>query len=123
MFQYPWLITIIIAATRMYRGLQDFSSPVLYDNYLFLSPLCSILAQSSSHVRNHYESAQRRGPTVAIKGTEGTSSTDPISLRRINVGVHTSHEESLTTQTSLDGSVRNTGKQVDDELDDPRELV
>lgn len=36
MFQYPWFITMTVAITRMYRALQDFSSPVVYDIHSFL---------------------------------------------------------------------------------------
>ena len=54
---------------------------------------------------------------VTIKGTQRTSSTGPISLGRIRVDVHTSHE------TSNDGFVNSTEKQVKDELDAPRGLV
>jgi len=38
MFQMPWLVTMSIAATRMYRSLSDFLSPEVYD-ILFLSCL------------------------------------------------------------------------------------
>jgi hypothetical protein len=41
-FRYPWTITMTIAATRMYRGLDDFLSTETYENHVFLSSVRSL---------------------------------------------------------------------------------
>ena len=38
-FQIPWLITMSIAATRMYRKLEDFLSLDMYDNDIIFASL------------------------------------------------------------------------------------
>ena len=41
-FQIPWLITMSIAATRMYRRLEDFLSLNRYDDDIFFPSLYSL---------------------------------------------------------------------------------
>jgi hypothetical protein len=87
-----------IAATRMYRGLDDFLSSDTYDNNLFLSSLRSLREKShhSVHVPPHNDSR-----TITVSGTWRTP-TVPISLDGINVDVHTSYDtadnQTLTSQ-------------------------
>ncbi|KAH9988695.1 hypothetical protein BJV77DRAFT_730138 [Russula vinacea] len=38
-FRYPWIVTMTIASTRMYRGLDNFLSSDTCDSHLFLSSL------------------------------------------------------------------------------------
>ena len=64
-----------------------------------------------------HRSPQGGSAIVSIRGAQGITSAEPISLGRIKDDVHTSSE------TSNDGIVRSTEKQVKDELDDPRGLV
>jgi len=85
----------------------------------YSSPLCAHYWPSR---RTTYESAQGSGPIAVVKGSQGTTSTGPISLKRINVDIHTSHQKSLTTHTSRD-SVKSTENQAKGGLDDPHELV
>jgi hypothetical protein len=96
-FLYPWIITMTIAATRMYRGLDDF------------------LSSEASHVP--YKSGRR----ILDSGTRGTLAV-PIPLDGITVNVHTSHSHSPTSQAirpSLCSDVTDVGQLQEK----PHELV
>jgi hypothetical protein len=74
--------------------------------------------------RSTYESTQGSSHRGVTKGSQGISSTGPTSLeRKLNVHVHTHTEKSMPAETSRDGSVRSIENQVEEKLDDPRELV
>jgi hypothetical protein len=70
-FSLSWMITMTIAATRMYRGLDDFLSSDTYDNHLFLSSLRSLHEKihCSSHVPpiTVVAESQTQGPGVASR--------------------------------------------------------
>ena len=74
--------------------------------------------------RSTYESTQGSSHKVATRGTQEITSTRPTSLRRqLNVHIHTHTEKSMTAETSRDGSIRSVKNQVEEKLDDARELV
>ena len=95
----------------------------------FHLPACTIIICSSPQNAHYWPSRRRTyqstqvGAPIAIKVTQGTISTDPVLVRKMNVDVHTSHDKSMTAQASRDDSVRSTENQVKDGLDDPRESV
>ncbi|KAH9991282.1 hypothetical protein BJV77DRAFT_548923 [Russula vinacea] len=83
MFLFPWVMTLTIASTRMYRGLDDFlSSDVLHH---------------VSHV------PYRSGRNIPDSVTRGTSAM-PVPLDGIAVNVHT---HSLTSQAIRPDSLGN----------------
>ncbi|KAF8496133.1 hypothetical protein F5888DRAFT_411037 [Russula emetica] len=77
-FQVPWVITMSVAATRMYRSLSDFLSSDISQKILPTSG------------RN----------TLELNGT----STTPVLLTGIQVAVHTTHEQRFTPQANHFGS-------------------
>ncbi|KAF8466572.1 hypothetical protein DFH94DRAFT_857436 [Russula ochroleuca] len=95
MFFFPWIITMTIAATRMYRGLDDF------------------LSSDAPHVSHE---GGRKIPDSATRGTLPM----PIPLDGIVVNVHTAHSHSLTSQ-----AIRpSLGSDMDRQLQEkPDELV
>jgi hypothetical protein len=94
-FFFPWIITMTIAATRMYRGLDDF------------------LSSDAPHVSHE---GGRKIPDSATRGTLPM----PIPLDGIVVNVHTAHSHSLTSQ-----AIRpSLGSDMDRQLQEkPDELV
>jgi hypothetical protein len=87
-FRAPWITAMSIAATRMYRGLDDF------------------LSSNTAHVPPHNDSR-----TITVSGTWATPAV-PVSLDGINVNVHTSYDtadnHTLTSQAirhSLDNNM------------------
>ncbi len=102
-----------MAATRMYRGLDDFLSSDMYDDHIFLSSLlCS--PREKCH-RSLNVSSKKGGHPTSISGTWDTPAR-AIPLPRIDVEVNTVHSHSLTSQvTSHTGSlVSNMDTQVHD---------
>jgi hypothetical protein len=115
MFHIPWVITLSIAATRMYRRLDDFLSSDMYDNRLFLYALCSLReSHCSAHVPPH--NGSRR---ISISGTWDTPAV-PIPLDGIRGDVRTAHNHTVTSQ-----AIRHSlGSDMDRQLHDkPHELV
>ena|SRR5258707_1561872 len=100
MLQIPWVITMSIAATRMYRSLSDFLSSDVYETNI-RSCLCSVLTVL---VQRH-GSAQRITPTNGriVFENNGTSSA-PIPLAGIQVVTHEAHEQHWTPQANHYGS-------------------
>jgi len=92
-----------IATTRMYRALQDFSSPVVYDihssPYLLFPPTEYGLSR-----RHTYESPRTGGAKISIKGTRRVLS-GPVPLSKISVDVQTYHDDSSLTPNTSDGVV------------------
>ena len=91
-----------IATTRMYRALQDFSSPVAYDIHSFFH-LPFLSTEHGTSRRHTYESPRTGGAKILIKGTRRTPS-GPVPLSKISVDVQTYHDDSPTPNTS-DGLV------------------
>jgi len=92
-FQFPWLITMSIAATQMYRSLDDFfSSDVKYSPH--------VLPNDTGH-------------TTQIPGAWGTQAT-PLPLNRIQVDseVHTIQDLPLTPERSWHSLDRNIDRQT-----------
>jgi len=85
MFQMPSLIIMSIAATQMYRFLTDFYS--------------SELSDSSRHSGRVSSDVKR-------------VSAGPIPLNRMQVAVHTAHEQYPASQTSHIGSCVSMGEQL-----------
>jgi len=84
-----------IAATRMYRGLDDFQSSDMYDNHLFLSSLlCS--PREKCH-RSLNVSSHKGGHPPLVSGTRDTPARS-IPLPRIDVEMPTVHDDSLMSQ-------------------------
>ena len=74
--------------------------------------------------RSTYETTQGSSHKVVTKGAQEITSTGPTSFRRkLNVHVHTHTERSGMAEASRDGSVTSMENQVEEKLDDPRELV
>ena len=91
MFQMPLLITLSIAATRLYRSLAEFvsGSTGMYESSFSLV---------FSH-RSHCSSAQQNeGDITTLRATW----TPAVHLRsnQINVTVHTIYEQQMTSQMS-----------------------
>jgi hypothetical protein len=85
-----------IAATRMYRGLDDFSSSDMDSNHLFLSSLPSV--REKFHCSPHVPSNNSgHTGTISISRAWGTPAT-PIPLDGTEVEVHTAHNDSVTSQ-------------------------
>jgi hypothetical protein len=98
-----------IAATRMYRGLDDFLSSDVYDNSVFLSSLDSQF-HCSSHVSHN------GGRRVIDSGAR----TVPNQLDGIVVNVHTTQTHSLTSHAIRPSLGSDMDKQLQDK---PHELV
>ena len=100
MFQVPWVITMTIAATRMYRSLSDFLSSDVYETSTH-SFFCSVLTVL----------VERHGSSQKIPSRSGRNafeyngaSTAPIILTGIHVDVHTTREQLPTPQANRFGS-------------------
>ena len=90
MFQMPWLVTMSIAATRMYRSLSDFLSPEVYDIlFLFcLWPTCILNGYHSLHSGPH-----SNGRNIPV-----TKAAPAVPFTSMQVVVHTTCEQYLTSQ-------------------------
>ncbi|KAH9977433.1 hypothetical protein BJV74DRAFT_953545 [Russula compacta] len=86
MFQSPWIITMTIVATRMYRSLSDFGSSDISHNILPISDR-------------------------TMSGTKVTP-TAPMPLNGIRVAVHMDHEQYPVPQTSYYNSYINMDKET-----------
>ncbi|KAH9977430.1 hypothetical protein BJV74DRAFT_154989 [Russula compacta] len=86
MFQAPWMITMTIAATRMYRSLSDFGSSDISHQILPIS-----------------------GRTMS--GTQVTP-TAPMPITGIQVAGHMDHEQYTTPRTSYYDSYINVDKET-----------
>ena len=94
-----------IATTRMYRALQDLSSPVVYDIHSSLHHLFPLTVYGPSD-RHTHESPRTGGAKISIKGTRHASG--PIPLSKISVDVRTYHGNGMAEDTG-DGVVRSGG--------------
>ncbi|KAH9984328.1 hypothetical protein BJV74DRAFT_886498 [Russula compacta] len=86
MFQVPWMITMTIAATRMYRSLSDFGS----------SDISHQIFPTSGRT---------------MSGTKGAPNA-LMPLSGIQVAIHMDHERYPTPQTSYYNSCINTDKET-----------
>jgi hypothetical protein len=104
-----------IAATRMYRGLDDFLSSDMYDNHFFFSSLRSPRGKRncSSHGTPH-----NGGRRMSVSGTWAPAV--PIPLDGTGVDVRSTHDHSLMSQ-----AIRHSlGSDSDRKLhDQPHELA
>jgi len=90
MFQFPAMMILSIAATRMYRGLADFASR------------STDITIGSLPIRDN------KAPNMPVR----PNSFAPITSSRIEVAVNTAHEQSLVS----DGPLRNMDGQLNDKL-------
>jgi hypothetical protein len=97
MFRYPWIIAMTIATTRMYRTLQDLSSPAVYDIHSSLHALFPLTVCGPSG-RHTYESPQTGGVKISIKGTRAAAG--PIPLSKISVDVRSNPDNGRAANTS-----------------------
>ncbi|KAI9453602.1 hypothetical protein F5148DRAFT_1289011 [Russula earlei] len=101
MFQFPGLITLAIAATRMYRSLTDFVSGS--------TNMCDSLPLPSSAFRFSRSSMTLISVSQSVQGHEikppnaKRNSPAPIPSTRIEVSVDTAYEQFPTSQTSHHG--------------------
>jgi hypothetical protein len=95
-FRVPWIIAMSMAATRMYRALDD----ALSSNTLHVPPY-------------------NGGRSIPISGTWGAPAV-PITLDGIRVDVHTTHNPSLTSQAIRHSLSSNMDGQPQDK---PHELI
>ena len=104
----PTLITMSIAATRMYRSLADFCSvtdmySTLLSHYSARSP-CLVYRSTSGS-----EGPQRIGHTAP---NARSTSNIPISYSQVEVAVHTSYEQYPGLQTDQHASYINVNGQM-----------
>src|SRR6266849_488704 len=100
MFQVPWVITMSIAATRMYRSLSDFLSPDVYESraHSFICLVLTILAE-------RHDSSQKIPPPSGRNALESNGTSTALVLHTgIQVTVHTIHEQLSTPQANSFGS-------------------
>lgn len=93
-FQVPWVITMSITSTRMYRSLSDFAFPDTYDLQSFLSSLRSLCVTNAIVDSNNNSSRT----TLRSKGTHVMSI--PLTGLQIAVHTHTTHDQYPTPQTN-----------------------
>jgi hypothetical protein len=105
MFQFPWMISISIAATRMYRSLTDFVSGVsdMYGISLFRSFF------SSAYCCYRYPHGTEASPQGASGTTLKFSQNAVVQpLKQLEVAVHSTKEWYPMAQLSADGSYAST---------------
>ena len=109
MFQMPWLVTMSIAATRMYRSLSDFLSPDVYD-IPFLSSLCLLYfsVHSNPHSNGRNIPVAKAVPAV------------PTSFTSMQVTVHTTREQYPTSQPNDYGTYTRMDGKMHGPAIDPR---
>lgn len=88
MFLMPVLITMSIAATRMYRSLADFHCST--DMYVISFRLLTVLTLCG-HCHRSMDSV--RPPRIGSVIPNSQSFIVPAPLRRVEVAVHTAHEK------------------------------
>lgn len=103
-----------IAATRMYRGLDDFLSSDMYEYHLLFSSLRSLREKSdcSSHRTPH-----NGGPRMSVSGAWVPAVPIPLDG---TVDVRTPHSHSLTSQAIRHSMGSNTDRTLHDK---PHELA
>ena len=113
-------MTLTIAATRMYRGLDDFlSSDVLHHVYGICFPIFSMLSAHCIKILFSSHVPYRNGRNITDSVTRGTSAM-PVPLGGIAVNVHT---HSLTSQAIRPDSLGNASD-MDKQLEEKsHELV
>jgi hypothetical protein len=114
MFHIPWVLTLSIAATRMYRCLDDFLSSNMYDKSLLLSSLR--LLREKSHFGSH-PPTHKGSRRISISSAWAPAVPIPLDGR---VDVHTAHNHSVTSQAIRHSLDSNTDKEL---YDKPHELV
>lgn len=108
-----------IAATRMYRGLDEFLSSDMYEK--FSSFLYCAQGVKKRICSSHAPPRNGGRTTISISRAWGTGTTAvPTPLDGIKVDVHTSHDHSLASPAIQYGLDSNMDKQLHDK---PRELV
>ena len=92
MFQVPWVITMSIAATRMYRSLSDFLSSDMYAIHFRLCSCSLLIVLALCH-----DSSQKFLPT---SGRTSGAPAAPISLTGIQVVVHKAQAQPSAPQVN-----------------------
>jgi hypothetical protein len=108
MFQFPSVITNIIAATRIYRSLADytFGTSKMYCYILRLS--CSALIIVGGSFCSSLDVGSSKSDSKISKMKWNNPA--PISLNRINVAVDISYEQYPASQTTLSADAQQGDK-------------
>jgi hypothetical protein len=104
-----------IAATRMYRGLDDFLSSDMYDDRLLFSSLRSL--RDKSDCSSSHRTPHNGGPRMSVSGAWVPAVPIPLDG---TVDVRTAHSQSLTSQAIRNSLGNNTDRTLHDK---PHELA
>jgi hypothetical protein len=98
MFLLPAMVTLSIAATRIYRSLADHASVVGTEQYditpfIFLSVDCNWCCRISDHVSLQFEGSGR------MEYKTNRVPITPTLLSRVEVAINSTYEQDQTLQT------------------------